>query len=93
MVDGAGETSKSTVVACEPEFVVDHAGPHDVIGAMTKLLQAQADAIAAQARASVVQNLPAILCFTGKEKDVMEHEFEQWIERFEERVQVAGWGS
>ena len=82
-----------TVVACEPGVVVHHAGPHDVVGAMTKLLQAQADAMAAQARASVVQNLPAILCFTGEEKDVMEDGFERWIERFEERVQVAGWGS
>ena len=82
-----------TLVACEPRVVVDHAGPHDVVRAMTTLLQAQADAMAAQARASVVQNLPAILCFTGEEKDVMEDGFERWIERFEERVQVAGWRS
>ena len=56
---------------------------------MTKLLQAQADAMAEQARASVVQILPTIPCFTGEEKDVI---FEWWIECFEERVQVAEWG-
>ena len=48
--------------------------------------------MAEQARASVVQILPAIPCFTGEENDVMEDGFERCIECFEERVQVAEWG-
>jgi len=41
----------------------------DVANVMTKLLQAQVDSIAAQARASAMQNLPSIPFYTG---DVME---------------------
>ena len=74
-----------------PTTTADPTATPDVVGAMTKLLQAQVDAMAAQARASAVQNLPAIPCYTGEEKDVMDDGFERWIERFEERGKIACW--
>ena len=37
-----------------------------VVETMTHLLQAQADAMAAQAKAAAVQHLPALPCFTGE---------------------------
>ena len=58
---------------------------------MAKLLQAQVDAMAAQARASAVQHLPALSCYTGEEKDVMDDGFERRLERFEERSKIACW--
>jgi len=47
--------------------------------------------MAAQARASAVQNLPAMPCYTGEEKDVMDDGLERWIEHFEERGKIACW--
>ena len=73
VVSGA-RIATGVMAACEPEFVVDYAGPHDVVRVIMKLLQAQADAIAAQARASVVQNLPAIPSFNGEQEDMMEED-------------------
>jgi len=74
-----------------PTTTTDPAAASDVVDAMTKMLQAQVDAMAAQARASAVQNLPAMPCYTGEEKDVTDDGFERWIERFEEREKIACW--
>ena len=70
--------------------LVDNQTPN-VVDKMAKLLQAQVDAMAAQARASAVQHLPALSCYTGEEKDVMDDGFERWLERFEERSKIACW--
>ena len=70
--------------------LVDNPTPN-VVDTMAKLLQAQVDAMAAQARASAVQHLPALSCYTGEEKDVMDDGFERWLERFEERSKIACW--
>ena len=55
--------------------LVDNPIPN-VVDTMTKLLQAQVDDMAAQARASAVQHLPALSCYTGEEKDMMDDGFE-----------------
>ena len=70
--------------------LVDNPTPN-IVDTMAKLLQAQVDAMAAQARASAVQHLPALSCYTGEEKDVMDDGFERWLERFEERSKIACW--
>ena len=42
------------------------------VSTMARLLQAQTDAMAAQAKAVAVQNLPSLPCFTGEGSDVMD---------------------
>ena len=58
---------------------------------MTTFLQAQAEAVAAHARATAVQQLPALPLYTGEWKQAADDGFEWWIERFKERAKVAGW--
>ena len=62
-----------------------------VVETMTRLLQAQADAMAAQAKAVAVQHLPALPCFTGEGEDATDDGFDKWLERFQERAKYAGW--
>ena len=62
-----------------------------VVQSVTRLLQAQTDAIAAQAKATAVQSLPALPHFTGEGTDVADDGFDKWIERFRERAKFAGW--
>ena len=65
---------------------------HDpVVHSMTCLLQAQADAMAAQAKAVVLQSLPPLPCFTGKGPDISDDGFDRWMERFRERAKFDGW--
>ena len=63
----------------------------DVSSTVSKLLQVQIDAMAAQTRAAAVQNLPALCSYTGEGRDALDDNFERWIERFCERAAVAGW--
>lgn len=63
----------------------------DVVSTVTKLLQVQMEAMAAQARAAAVQHLPALRYFTGEGKDTADDSFDRWIERFHERAKIAGW--
>lgn len=58
---------------------------------MTRLLQTQTDAMAAQAKAVAVQSLPALPCFTGEGSDIANDEFEKWLERFRGRAKFVGW--
>lgn len=57
---------------------------HDVVGTMTRLVQAQTRAVA-------LQQLPPLRSFTGEGKDVLDNGFEQWLERFLELARYAGW--
>ena len=92
MSTSAPAVTAGTVVSQTPPVskLVDNPTPN-VVDTMAKLLQAQVDAMAAQARASAVQHLPALSCYTGEEKDVMDDGFERWLERFEERSKIACW--
>ena len=45
-------------------------------------LQAQTEAMVAQAKAIAVQSLPALPCFTGEGSDITDDEFEKWLELF-----------
>ena len=64
--------------------------PTVVMQVLNKLVQAQTDVMAAQARAVAVQNLPGIGYFTGEGGDTADR-FDRWIERFHERAKFAGW--
>ena len=65
--------------------------PDPVVQSMTCLLQAQADAMAAQAKAVALQSLPPLPCFTGEGPDLSDDGFDRWMERFRERAEFAGW--
>ena len=50
-----------------------------VIETVTRLLQPQTHVIAAQARATAIQNLPSLACYTGEDGDAADS-FDRWIE-------------
>ena len=60
---------------------------------VTRLLQAQTEAMTAQAQAAAVQHLPAFHCYTGEDDQTDDEVFNRWLERFEERAKLAGWSS
>ena len=66
--------------------------PTTLVATMTRLLQAQTEAIAAQTQATAAQHLPPLETFTGEGIETEEKTFDRWIELFEERAKVAGWG-
>ena len=57
----------------------------------SRFLKVQTDAIAAQTKATAVQNLPALATYSGENEDVDGDGFEQWLEMFKERAAFAGW--
>ncbi len=59
------------------------------MGVMTRLMKAQTDAMAAQARAAIIQHLPR---FTGEGQDTVDDNFGKWAELFKERAKFSGWG-
>ena len=63
----------------------------DVVATMARLLQAQTDAMTAQAKAAAVQNLPSLPCYTGEGTDVVDDGYDKWIQRFRERAIFASW--
>ena len=65
----------------------------DVVTTMTFLLQAQAEAMTARAKAVIVQSLLALPCFTGEGSDAAEDGFDKWIRKFRERAKFAGWSA
>lgn len=62
---------------------------------LLKLLQAQTQAMAAQALATAVHHLlPLPLrVYTGEKEQAEDEGFDCWLERFEERSALAGWTS
>ena len=66
--------------------------PTTLVATMTRLLQAQTEAIAALTQATAAQHLPPLETFTGEGMETEEKTFDRWIELFEERAKVAGWG-
>ena len=65
--------------------------PPTLMQTMTKLLQAQTQAMAAQALATAVHHLPPLLLYTGEKEQAEDEGFDRWLERFEERSALAGW--
>ena len=64
-----------------------------MVETITTFLQAQAEAMAAHARATAAHQLPALPLYTGEGRHTADDAFERWIERFRERAKVAGWTS
>ena len=60
---------------------------------MTQLLQAQTQAMAAQALATAVQHLPPLPSYTGEKEQADDDGFDRWLERFEERSALASWSA
>ena len=48
---------------------------------MTKLLQAQTQAMAAQALATAVHHLPSLPLYTGEKEQAQYEGFDRWLER------------
>ena len=65
--------------------------PGSVIESFNRLLKAQTDVMAAQARAVAIQNLPSLACYTGEGGDATDDGFDRWLERFHERAKFACW--
>ena len=53
------------------------------------LLKARAEVMAAQAKATAVQNLPNLSWYTGEGGDTTDDGFDRWVERFRERAKVT----
>ena len=64
-----------------------------LVDTMTRLLQAHTEAIAAQTQATAAQHLPPLKAYTGEGKQAEADGFDCWIEQFEERAKIAGWGA
>ena len=62
-----------------------------MLATMTRLLQAQTEALAAQTRVAAAQHLPPLKPFSGEGKITEEDSFYRWIEHFEERACLVGW--
>ncbi len=58
---------------------------------MSRLLQAQTEALTAQTKATAAQHLPPLKPFTGEGKLTDDESFETWIEHFEKGAGLAGW--
>ena len=67
--------------------------PPTLMQTMTKLLQAQTQAMAAQALATAVHHLLPLPLYTGEKEQAEDEGFDRWLERFEERSALAGWTS
>ena len=85
------EPSTSSTTGSMSTPVVSSSSTDSVVETMTRLLQAQADVMADQAKAATVQHLPALPCFTGEGDDVTDDGFDKWLKRFQERAKFAGW--
>ena len=62
---------------------------------VARLIQAQTEAMAAQAKAAATSSshLPPLPYFTGEGVTSHEDSFEHWVEKFKDRAQFAGWSS
>ncbi len=66
-------------------------GHSEMMSSFDKFVQAQTKMMQAQTKAMAVQSFPPLPMFTGKDIDSDEKRFDKWLERFEERVSLAGW--
>ena len=98
----ANADSNSATSQQNPDHPTDtaHSGPDaggettespTLMQTMTKLLQAQTQAMAAQALATAVHHLPPLPLYTGEKEQAEDEGFDRWLERFEERSALAGW--
>ena len=63
-----------------------------MLATMSRLIQAQTEALAAQTRAAATQHLLPLKPFTGEGIRMDDgNRFEKWIEHFEERTSLVGW--
>ena len=63
----------------------------EMLRSFDKFIQAQTKMMQAQANAVAVQSFPPLPMFTGEDIDSDEKRFDKWLERFEERASIAGW--
>ena len=66
-------------------------GHTEMMRSFDKFIQAQTKMMQAQANAVAVQSFPPLPMFTGEDIDSDEKRFDKWLERFEERAVLAGW--
>ena len=67
--------------------------PPTLMQTMTKLLQAQTQAMAVQALGTAVHHLPPLPLYTGEKEQAEDEGFDRWLERFEERSALVVWRS
>ena len=60
----------------------------DVVSTMARLLKAQTDAMT---KAAAVQNLPPLPCFTDECDDLLDDNYDKWVEKFRERAWFVNW--
>ena len=63
--------------------------PPTLMQTMTKLLQAQTQAMAAQALATAVHHLPPLALYTGEKEQAEDEGFDHWLERFEKQYAAS----
>ena len=94
-VAAANGEASSVTPQCDPKHPTDpthsdlDAGggttePLTLMQTMTKLLQAQKQAMVAQALATAVHHLPPLPLYTGEKEQAEDEGFDRWLERFEE---------
>ena len=66
-------------------------GHSEMMRSFDKFIQAQTKMMQAQANAVAVQSFPPLPMFTGEDIDSDEKRFDKWLERFEERASLADW--
>ena len=65
----------------------------EVMETVARLIQAQTEAMAAQAKAAAITHLPHLAYFTGEGVTSHEDSFDHWVEKFKDRAQFVGWSS
>jgi len=62
-----------------------------VLRTVAKMMQAQTEAMAAQARAVAVQHLTRLPMYTGEDRQITDDSFDHWVEKLRERSQICNW--
>ena len=68
---------EGSVASADSSIVEAIADP--VLRTMAKLMQAQTEAMAAQARAVAVQHLPCLPMYSGEDRQITDDGFERWV--------------
>lgn len=80
------ETTSHTETITELATETSSETSHSVLlDKVTWLLQAQTEAMTAQAQTTAVQHLLAVHCYTGEDDQTDKELFDKWLEGFEER--------
>lgn len=93
LYEPSGVAGVSTGTGTVPGTSETVSSAEGVVETFTRLLKAQTDVIAAQAKAVAVQNLPSLTRYTGEGGDATNDGFDRWLECFRERATFAGWSA